>query len=102
MYINRKSKNPRRFPIFVDIVHIVICILIAVLTVMLFLNPEKNQILFPAVFFLATILNAVSAAVKWKAENARGGHLVSAIFFGIIAVLLFVLTIVSAMSVWRF
>lgn len=102
MYINRKSKNPRRIPIFVDIVHIVICIVIAVLTVLLFLNPEKNQLLFPVVFFLATLLNAVNAVVKWKAENARGGHLVSAIFFGIVAVLLFILTIVSAMSVWNF
>lgn len=99
MYINRKSKNPRRFPIFVDIFHIIICIVIAVLTVLLFLNPEKYKIFFPVVFFLATLLNAVSAVVKWKTESARGGHLVSAIFFGIIAALLFVLTIVSAMSI---
>lgn len=99
MYINRKSKNPRRFPIFVDIIHIIICIVIVVLTVLLFLNPEKNQILFPVVFFLATLLNALNAVVKWKAENTRGGHLVSTFFFGIVAALLFVLTIISAMSI---
>lgn len=102
MYINRKNKNPRRFPIFVDIFHIIICIAIVILTVFLFLNPEKNQLLFPVVFFLATLLNAVNAVVKWKMENARGSHMVSAVFFGIVAVLLFILTIISVMSVWRF
>ena len=102
MYINRKNKNPRRFPIFVDVFHIVVCIAIVVLAVLLFLNPEENEIFFPVIFFLAMLLNAVTAVVKWKTESARGGHMAPAIFFGIVTVLLFILTIVGAMSVWRF
>lgn len=101
MYINHKNKNPRRFSIFVDVFHIVVCIGIVVLAVLLFLNPEENKIFFPIVFFLAMLLNAVTAVAKWKTDSLRGGRVFSVIFFGIVAAALFILTIVSAMSVWR-
>lgn len=84
----------------VDILHIVVGILIVVLAVISFLSPEDHMLLFPAIFFLAGALNLVNGVYKIRLsgrEKKKKAAGMAVLLFGI---LLTVLTVISAVSVW--
>ena len=84
----------------VDILHIVVGILIVVLAVISFLSPEDHMLLFPAIFFLAGALNLVNGVFKIRhsgREKKKKAAGMAVLMFGI---LLTVLTVISAVSVW--
>lgn len=54
MILREKKRNPRSMAMILDMLHIVVGILVVVCVVLAFLDPAKNRILFPAVFWLAS------------------------------------------------
>ena len=80
--------------------HLILGIAIVILAVLSFINPEGNHMLFPLVFLLAALLNAVSGIFECKTwgqdkKKRRQGILQLAL-----AALLAVLGILSAVSIW--
>ncbi|MDO5550239.1 MAG: hypothetical protein Q4F76_03645 [Lachnospiraceae bacterium] len=97
----RSSRSSRNLGFFLDLLHIVVGIMIVVLAVLSFLNPDNNLVLFPVIFMLAAVLNLVNGWVKIrqsgrnKKKQAAGA---GGVLFGIALV---ALSAVSALSVWR-
>jgi len=84
----------------VDILHIVVGILIVTLAVISFLNPEDHMFLFPAIFFLAGMLNLVNGIYKIRLsgrEKKKKAAGIAVLMFGF---LLIALTVISAVSIW--
>ncbi|MDO5415908.1 MAG: hypothetical protein Q4F29_01805 [Lachnospiraceae bacterium] len=98
---SRSSRSSRNLSFFLDVLHIAVGLIIVVLAVISFLNPENNLVLFPLIFMLAAVLNLVNGWVKIrqssrdKKKQAGGAGL---LLFGVCLVLLSVL---SALSIWR-
>ena len=61
-----KKRNHRNEAMMLDLLHIVVGILVVACAVLAFLEPEKNQFLFPVIFWLAGLLNAVSGWYRLK------------------------------------
>lgn len=101
MAMQEKKKNPRNVAMVLDLMHIVIGILVIICTVFAFLNPEKNQILFPVIFCLAALLNAMNGRYKilsgGRDKKIKAGGAVQCVVAG----LLLAVGIVSAISIWR-
>jgi len=101
MYMYEKRKNPRNTELLLDLLHIVIGILVVVLAVLAFLNPDANQFLFPFIFFLAALLNGVNGWFKLIDSGRNKRKKISSILLCTIAGGLFLLGILSASSIWR-
>lgn len=100
MYIRERGKNLRNASMMVDFIHIAVGILIVVLAVISFLNPEDHMLLLPAIFFLAGALNLINGIYKIRLsgrEKKKKAAGMGVLLFGI---LLFALTIISAVSIW--
>ena len=61
-----RKRNLRNDAMMLDILHIIIGILVVICAVLAFLEPEKNQFLFPIIFWLAAFLNGVSGWHRLK------------------------------------
>lgn len=101
MYMHEKRKNPRNTELLLDLLHIVIGILVVILAVLAFLNPDANRFLFPFIFFLAALLNGVNGWFKLKESGRDKKKKMGSISLCAIAVGLFLLGILSAFSIWR-
>lgn len=101
MYGNRKTKSIRTSQLIVDVIHVVVCILIVALAVLAFLNPVENDLAYPVIFFLAAVLNGIEAAGKLKRDHNRKKQKAAGIAFALAAFALLLLTLLSAVSVWR-
>ena len=56
-----------------DAMHIIIGIAVVVMAVISFLDTERYMFLFPAIFFLAAVLNLVTGKYC-PGQNGRGGE----------------------------
>lgn len=101
MYMHEKRKNPRNTELLLDLLHIVIGILVVILAVLAFVNPDTNRFLFPFIFFLAALLNGVNGWFKLKESGRDKKKKMGSISLCVIAVGLFLLGILSAFSIWR-
>ena len=96
-----RSRGGRSLDFFLDVMHILVGIVIVILAVISFLNPENNLVLFPLIFMLAAILNLVNGWVQIrqsgrdKRRQLKGAGL---ILFGSCLLLL---SVISALSIWR-
>jgi uncharacterized membrane protein HdeD (DUF308 family) len=93
-------RNPRSSALILDIVHIAVGILIVVLAIISFLNPEENMFLFPIIFFLAAALNLINGIHKIRVGGRDKKRKISGIVTLLFAILLAALTVVSAISIW--
>ena len=57
-----------------DAMHIIIGIAVVVMAVISFLDTERYMFLFPAIFFLAAVLNLVTGKYCCPGQNGRGGE----------------------------
>ena len=101
MYGQEKRKGRRNAALVMDAVHIVIGILIVILAVITFLNPEGNQIMLPVIFELAAVLDIVSGIHKFRVSGRSAGKKAGAAAQLLLAALLIAVTVVSAISIWR-
>ncbi len=101
MYGQEKKKNPRNTALMLDLLHIVVGILVVICAVLAFLNPEKNQFLFPLIFCLAALLNGVNGWHKLKISGRDKKKKAGGIALCAIAGILFAVGVLSAVSIWR-
>ncbi|EXG87350.1 MULTISPECIES: DUF6637 family protein [Lacrimispora] len=100
MYIQERGRSLRNASMIVDVLHIVVGILIVTLAVISFLNPEDHMFLFPAIFFLAGMLNLINGIYKIRLsgrEKKKKAAGIAVLMFGF---LLIALTVISAVSIW--
>ena len=62
----QRGRSERHSGVFLDMVHLILGIAIVILAVLSFINPEGNHMLFPLVFLLAALLNAVNGIFELK------------------------------------
>ncbi|MEW4413097.1 DUF6637 family protein [Clostridium sp. AN503] len=101
MYGQEKKKNPRNTALMLDLLHIVVGVLVVVCAVLAFLNPEKNQFLFPVIFCLAALLHGVNGWHKLQTSGRDKKKKAGGIALCIIAGVLLIVGILSAVSIWR-
>lgn len=100
MYIQERGRNIRNASMILDLVHIVIGILIVVLAVISFLNPEDHMLLFPAIFFLAGALNLINGIFKIRLSGREKKKKATGMAVLLFGVLLLALAVISAVSIW--
>lgn len=83
-----------------DIVHIVIGTVIVVMAVLAFLDPVKNMVLFPFIFFFAGLIYLITAIFLFRiSDHDRSVILRGAAQLGA-ALALFVVTFIAAVGIW--
>lgn len=100
MYIQERGRNPRNLAMMLDAAHIVIGILIVVLAIISFLNPEDHMLLFPVIFLLAVSLNLMNGIYKIRMSGREKKKKASGILVLLFGILLLALTVISAVSIW--
>ena len=101
MYGQGKKKNPRSATLLMGWVHICIGLLIVILAVIAFLNPEDNRVLLPVIFLLAVILNVFTGVHKYRQSGMDRKKKAAALVQFVLAAVLFAIMAVSAISIWR-
>ncbi|MCC8126036.1 MAG: hypothetical protein LIO92_01380 [Clostridiales bacterium] len=95
-----KRHNPRSVALMLDLLHIVVGILVVICAILVFSYPDDNQILFPVIFWLAALLNAVNGWVRLHTVDRGRRRLGGGILLCAVAAVLFVVGVVSAISLW--
>ena len=95
-----RGRGERQAGILLDLTHLILGIAIVVLAVLSFINPQGNHMLFPLVFLLAALLNAVSSLFLIKTRGRDKGKLRGGIFQALLALGLLALGVVSGISIW--
>lgn len=101
MYSQDKKKNPRNIAMMLDILHIVVGVLVVICAVLAFLNPEKNQFLFPVIFCLAALLNGVNGWNRLQTGGRDKKKKAGGISQCVVAGVLLLIGVLSAVSIWR-
>ena len=101
MAIQDKRRNLRGEAMMLDLLHIVVGILAVVCEVLAFLDPERYQILFPVIFWMAGLLNGVSGWYKLKNSKRDKKRKMGGIFLCVLAGVLVLIGIVSAITIRR-
>jgi len=101
MFANTRKKNPKTAAFIFDMFHIIVGILIIGMAVLCFLNPIEYEFLFCLIFLLAAVLNIANSIVKFKEnKRMRKQRLSGAVLF-IFGILLFVLSFISFICLFR-
>ncbi len=96
----QSRRGERRSGIFLDMAHLILGIAIVILAVLSFINPEGNIMLFPLVFLLAALLNAISGVFELKTCGRDKKRFRMGIFLLLLAAGLGLLGVLSAVSIW--
>ncbi|MCC8025144.1 MAG: hypothetical protein LIP16_07560 [Clostridium sp.] len=97
---SQRGRGERHSGIFLDGIHLILGIAIVILAVLSFMNPEGNLMLFPLVFLLAALLNAISGVFELKTWGRDKKKLRGGILQIVLAVGLGALGVLSAVSIW--
>lgn len=100
-YPKEKRRSPRNTSLMLDILHIVVGMFVVLCAVFVFLNPERNRFLLPAVFVLAAILNGVNGFIRLNDSGRGKKKKIGAILQCVAGGLLAAVAAVSAVSIWR-
>lgn len=101
MYGQGKKRNPRNTVLIMDWIHIGIGLLVVILAILAFLNPEDNRFLFPIIFFLAAVLNVVNGVYRFQLSGREKKKKLAAFMQLLLAVVLIAVMVVSAITIWR-
>lgn len=96
----QSRRGERRLGMFFDMAHLVLGIAIVILAVLSFINPEGNHMLFPLVFLLAALLNAISGLFELKTCGRDKKRFRMGIFHIFICAGLGLLGVLSGISIW--
>lgn len=95
-----KGRKVRSESMALDTMHIVIGIAVVALAVISFISPDDHMILFPVIFLLAAVLNLVTGNFHLGRSKRDHRKKVSAVLQMLFGILLLVLAVVSAVSIW--
>lgn len=101
MHGQEKHRSPRNVTLIMDWVHIIFGVFIVLMGIFAFLNPEGNMILFPFIFLLAAILNFLNGMYYYRQSGRSRKKKAAAVGQLVIAILLFGVAVISAVSIWR-
>lgn len=97
---NDKRRKARGTTMALDTMHIVIGILVVLMAVVSFVNPEEYMFFFPVIFLLAAILNLATGRYKLGRSKRNQKKKAAAVVQIVFGVILMVLAAVSAVSIW--
>ena len=83
-----------------DLAHVAGCVLIVILSIMVFIRPYGNAFCYPLIFLLAALLN-LSGSVNGFRKKAGRRNVVAGIIMALVALALFMLAIVSFVGTCR-
>ena len=90
--------------VMMDTAHVILCIGIVALAVIIFLNPEQFQYLFPVVFGLAAamqFLHGVPKILAYRQSHGMDkGGLVSGLLLCVLGLILIGIAVVSGVTIW--
>lgn len=92
--------SPGKYGTVLDMIHILIGILIMILAVIAFVDSDKNKMLFPVIFFLGAALNLITGRMYLKMYPRQKKKTNAAIGYITAGLLIMVLCVVSAVSLW--
>lgn len=95
-----RRKHVKNGAFILDMMHIVIGLLIVVLGIFSFLDPEGNMLLFPLIFLLASVLNIANGTNRIRLSGRDKKKKTAGITILVLGILLAVLAFVSALSIW--
>ena len=96
-----KKRGPKNGAMVLDVLHVALGLMIVILGVLTFLNPENHMLFFPVIFFLGSVLNFADG-VYTRSLAARGRRNRKAGWVTLlVGVLLLGLSVLSALSIWR-
>ncbi len=96
----KNAFSPRKAGALIDIIHIVLGIAVIVMAVLAIFDPENRKFLFPFIFLFASVINFATAWFYMRMfQRDRGKH-ISAWVYLITGFLIFVVFIISAVSLW--
>ena len=98
---NQREKNERGGGVFLDMAHLILGIAIVIFAVLSFINPEGNTALFPLVFLLAALLNAINGVFRLKNCVRNKKRFRMGIFQILVCAGLGLLGVLSAISLWN-
>lgn len=98
--IQETRKSSQSSALLLDLLHIVIGILIVILAVLAFLNPDENRILFPAIFLLAAVLNFANGFERFKKNRGKPRARASGTAQMAVGTALFLLCVLSVLTIW--
>lgn len=100
MVLQEKKKGRRTSSFALDILHVAVGIMIVIFAVLAFLNPDENRILFPAIFLLAALLNFANGYDKFCKNRGRKKKRAAGAALMAVGVALFLLCVLSALTIW--
>ena len=100
MLLQNGRRNARLSSFILDIVHIVIGCLIALLAVLAFWDPDRNKVLFPFIFLLGSVLYLITGIIQARNCGRVRRRKVMAVTVVALGALLLVLAVLSAVSIW--
>lgn len=101
MMRGQSKRTDRHSGLFLDIFHLVTGILIVVMGLLAFIQPQRYEILFPLVFLAGAALNGVTGFFELKIKGRSKKRKRSGMFHMVITVFLLVVSVLSAVSIWR-
>lgn len=99
--MQESRNNPRNIAMILDLIHIVVGILVIVCAVLAFVDPERNRLMFPLIFGLASFLNGVNGIVRIRYGGRDRKKRISGIGLCVAASGLFLISLISMISIWR-
>lgn len=97
---SRSGYSPRKIGTIIDAAHIIIGFLVVIMAFFAILKPAKYMILFPLIFFLASVLSFFNAWFMFVTYQRNSKKKATGVFYAIFGILLFALFVVSAVSIW--
>lgn len=95
------GRRPGRKTILSDILIIVLALVIVALTVVVFILRGQYDVLIPVIFALGAVMNSIHALHCFSRDENRKRNISGTIFSLVFCVLLIVVTIISAVAIWR-
>lgn len=92
--------SPRKAGMFIDAMHIFLGVIIVILAIFAISDPDRYKGLFPLVFLFASMINFVTAWYEFRMFPRIRRKTVSAWIYLITGLLIFLLFVASAVSLW--
>ena len=70
-----KKRGPKNGAMVLDVLHVALGLMIVILGVLTFLNPENHMLFFPVIFFLGGVLNLTDfTRAGWRCGAGKTGE----------------------------
>lgn len=92
--------SPRRAGNLIDAAHIVVGIIAVAAAVFAIINPERNARLFPVVFLCASVISFITGIFNLRMYKRDRRKQTQGILYIAAGVLIMVVFIISAISLW--